>query len=199
VEPARAAVVRLRRWGAFLAALAATAVLAVGFAVWVDHVSAGAEPSPVLHTVAAGELTRAGVTLAAPGQPPYCGVDLEVAGQRLASAGPAGCAVSEQAARSSLLPAFQGAVTEAVLARVSGPSAIGQDRLVWLLVVRSSLLVLPTSRCAAPRANGPACMSLALGQISTEAVVFVDGTTGQVLTTLPVAGPAPTPSAAPAR
>ena len=132
--------------------------------------------------------------MAAADQPPYCDLGrVEVAQRRVLPDGAAGCAISEREAQAALLPAFQNAVTEAVLVRVSGPatSGIGQDRLVWLMVVQSSLLILPTTACGPPRSTGPACAAGRIGPISTQAIVFVDGSSGQVLTTVSVPGQAP--------
>jgi D-alanyl-D-alanine carboxypeptidase len=46
--------------------------------------------------------------------------------------------------------------------------------------------MLPATGCAPPRPNGPACAARGLGRVSTEAVVVVDGSSGQVLATVPV-------------
>lgn len=179
-----------RRWGVFLVALAGSAVLAVGFGVGIGRAVQSPRAAPHLRTVPAGALARAGITMGPADQPPYCGAGRPAAGRGWVPSGLPGCAISGEEARASLLPAFQGMVTEAVLARVSGPagSGIGQGRLVWLVVVRSSLLVLPATACAPPVASGPACAVRDLGPVSPEAIVFVDGSSGQVLTTLPVAG-----------
>jgi hypothetical protein len=185
-----------RRWGVFLVALGGSALLAAGFGIGVGRLAQAPQPAPQLRTVPAGALARAGITIGAADQPPYCDAGRSAAARRVVQSGLPGCAISGEAAQASLLPAFQGTVTEAVLARANGPAAsgIGQGRLVWLVVVRSSLLVLPTTACAPPVASGPACASRDMGQVSGQAIVFVDGSTGQVLTTLPVAAPAGTPS-----
>jgi D-alanyl-D-alanine carboxypeptidase len=65
---------------------------------------------------------------------------------------------------------------------------VGSRRLAWVVVVRSTLLVLPTVACAPPVAMGPACAARKLGPVSNQAVVVVDAASGQVLATLPVAG-----------
>jgi hypothetical protein len=156
-----------RTWGVFAVALGVSALLAVGFAAEAGRVAGGTPPAPQLRTVPAGTLSRAGITVAGVDQPAFC--DLErTAVRRWVSAGGGGCPISGAEARSALLPVFQADVTEATLARVSGPdgSGLGRGRLVWLVVVRSSLLV-------------------GVGQDSPRAIVFVDGATGQVLTTLP--------------
>lgn len=177
-----------RRWTVFLVALAGSALLAVGFGIGIGRAVGAARQAPHLRTVPAAALARAGVTLGAADQPPYCDAERTAAARRWVSNGLAGCAITAAEARDALLPSFQSSVSEAVLARVSGPavSGIGDGRLVWVVVVQSSLLVLPTTGCGPPRANGPACAAPRMGQVSPQAIVFVDGTSGQVLTTLPV-------------
>jgi hypothetical protein len=186
-----------RRWAAFAAAVAASAVLAVGFGLWVSHLAAATPAAPQLRTVPARTLPNAGISVAAASQPPYCDLERTAAERGWTSAGVAGCAITRPEAQAALLPIFQGNVTEAVLARVTGPvgSEVGQDRLVWLMVVRSNLLVLPATACGPPRASGPACAAGRMGPVSTQAIVIVDGTSGNVITTVPVPGqPAGTPS-----
>jgi hypothetical protein len=177
-----------RRWAAFLVALGGSAALAVGFGVGVSRLAASSSPAPHLRTVPASALARAGITVSAPDQPLYCDAERTAAERRWISNGLAGCPITAAQAQASLLPAFQSTVTETVLARATGPttSGIGQGRLVWIVVVQSSLLVLPTTACGPPVASGPACAAPRLGQVSGQAIVFVDGSSGQVLTTVPV-------------
>jgi hypothetical protein len=177
-----------RRWTPFIVALGASAVLAAGVGVLTTRLVSSTQQAPSLHTVPAQTLARAGISVAAASQPPYCDVERTAAARGWTSAGLAGCAIDRTEAESALLPVFQGHVTEAVLARVTGPasSQIGSDRLVWMVVVQSSLLVLPTNACGPPRASGPACAAGRMGPASTQAVIFVDGNSGQVLTTVPV-------------
>jgi len=162
-RPGESAPRRGAGWTIFVAALAGSALVAVGAGVAAGRIAAPSAPAPLLATVPAGALTRAGITVSGAGQPPYCDAE------RRAGSGLAGCAISRGDAEASLLPAFQGTVREAALARVSGPpaSGLGRDRMVWLVVVRSYLLVRPD-------------------QTSPDVVVFVDAATGKVLTTLPV-------------
>ena len=177
-----------RRWTVFLVALAGSALLAAGFGIGIGRVVGAARQPPHLRTVPAASLARAGVTLGAADQPPYCDAERTVAARHWISTGVAGCAITGDEARAALLPSFQSGVTETVLARVSGPGAtgIGQGRLVWVVVVRSSLLVLPASACGPPRASGPACAAPRMGQASPQAIVLVDGSSGQVLRTVSV-------------
>jgi hypothetical protein len=91
-------------------------------------------------------------------------------------------------ASAAALPGGQGTADEAVLAQVTGTTGgiVGQNRLAWVVVVHSKYLMLPSTGCAPPRPNGPACAARGLGRVSTEAVVVVDGSSGQVLATVPV-------------
>jgi hypothetical protein len=181
----------------FLVTLGASALLAVGVGVVTTRLVASAQQPPRLRTVPLRTLPAAGFSVAAANQPPYCDLERDAVQRGWTSSGVAGCAISRSDAESALLPVFQGHVSEAVLARVTGPadSDVGSDQLVWLLVVRSSLLVLPTNACGPPRASGPACATGRMGPVSTQAVVIVDATDGQVLTTVPV--PAASTSAGP--
>jgi hypothetical protein len=181
-----------RRWTAFFVAVGTSVVLAVGFGVAVRHLVATTRPAPTLRTVPAQTLPQAGMTVVAASQPPYCEFGRGIAERRWMSGGIAGCAITRAEAEAALLPVFQGHVSEAVLARVTGPAAsdLGRDRLVWMVVVQSSLLVLPTTACAPPVASGPACAVSHLGPVSKEVIVFVDAANGQVLTSVPVPGQA---------
>jgi hypothetical protein len=163
-----------RRWAPFLVALGVSAVLAAGVGVAASRLVARAREAPRLRTVAARTLPEAGITVVAASQPPYCDVERGAADHGWTSDGMAGCAIGQTEAEAALLPVFQGHVIEAVLARVTGPatSDVGRDRLVWMLVVQSSLLVLPND-------------SGRVGSVSTRAVVLVDARSGQVLMTVP--------------
>jgi hypothetical protein len=180
-----------RRWTVFLATLAGSALLAVGFGIGVGNAFGAARQPPHLRTVSSAALARAGVALGAADQPPYCDAARTAAARHWVSAGVAGCAITGAEAESALLPSFQPAVTETVLARVSGPAVgdVGQGRLVWIVVVQSNLLVLPTNACGPPRASGPACAAPRMGQVSSQAIVLVDGTSGQVLRTVSIPAP----------
>jgi hypothetical protein len=171
-------------------ALAVSAVLAIGFGALISHATAR-QPVPRLRTVPGAFLEQNGYSLASADQPPYCGAERSAVAHWV-STGQAGCAIGQDEARLSTLPIFQGTVREAVLARATGPdnSGLGRDRLVWLLVVRSSLLILPTTDCGPPRPSGPACQARHLDRPSDEVIVFVDATTGQVITMVAVPMPA---------
>jgi hypothetical protein len=171
-----------------LVALGATALVAAGFGVGVTHLVSSSPPAPRLQTVPSGTLSQAGITLAGAGQPPYCGLEQGAAQRVQTGSGWAGCAISRRDAAAAALEGTRGTAGEAVLARVSGTGAIGQDRLAWLVVVHSKMLMLPTTGCAPPVPSGPACATAAAGPLSTRGIVIVDGATGQVLTTVPIPG-----------
>jgi hypothetical protein len=179
-----------RLWVAFLLAMGCTALLALAVGAGTSRLAGGDRPPPELRTVPLNALSTAGITLADPEQPPYCEPERALAQRGWLSEAVAGCPVSRQAAAAvaTALPTGQGSVREATLARVSdsGGGRIGQNRLAWVVVVHSDLLMLPTTRCAPPRASGPACASSGLGQVSSQAVVVVDGASGQVLAIVPV-------------
>jgi hypothetical protein len=170
----------------FLAALGATALLAAGVGVEITHLAASSPPAPRLRTVSPGTLSQAGITLAAASQPPYCDLEQGAVQRVQTGSGWAGCAISRQDAAAAALQGTRGTAKEAVLARVSGSGTVGRDRLAWLVVVQSQLLMMPATGCAPPVVSGPACATAAPGPLSTRGVVVVDGTTGQVLATVPV-------------
>ncbi|HXM57617.1 MAG TPA: hypothetical protein VOB72_19625 [Candidatus Dormibacteraeota bacterium] len=177
------------RWIAFLAALAGSAVLAVGFALAIDHATAVTAPAPRLATVPTSALTRAGYSLSAPGTPPYCGAAQAATQRGWLPRGTAGCPISpDQAAR-----ATSATVRETVLARVSAtrPGPVGQGRLIWLVVSQPGLHVM--FLCVGVYAS-PACPPGTQSTTAGRAIVLVDALTGRVLDVVAVtATPAPMP------
>ena len=173
-------------WRTFIVAVSATALLAAGVTVGVGYSSTSGQSAPQLHSVPPGTMSGAGISLAPAGQPPYCGVERGAVQRGWIGTASGGCAISQQEASQAIPPGQ--AVLEAVLVRVDAPdpSPIGHGRLAWLLVVRSNLLMLPTIGCAPPVASGPACAVRRLGRVSNEAVVVVDGSSAEVVTTLPL-------------
>src|SRR5262249_10168956 len=153
------------------AALAASVLLALAAGVAFSRLGAGAEPAPALATVPAGVFARAGITVEGASQPPYCDAERGAAQGRVAI-GVAGCEARRDGAAGALRRALRGRVAEAALARVGGPPAggLGKGRMVWLVVVRSSLLVRPD-------------------QESPQVLVFVAAATGEVIPTLPAPAP----------
>lgn len=182
------------RWRVLLTALGGTALLAVGFGLAGDHIAASAQSAPQLRSIPAGMLEKDGIRLTAGTQPPYCAAEQVGVVRGWIGAGRAGCAISRGEAEGAALQGLSGTVPEAVLARVSGDGAgdIGQDRLAWVMVVHSTMLVLPAAACEPPLASGPACAVRRLGPVSNHAVVVVDASTGAVLATLPILGPGAT-------
>lgn len=178
------------RWRVWLTALGGTALLAAGFGLAGDHIAASAQSAPQLRSIPAGMLEKDGIRLTAGTQPPYCAAEQVGVVRGWIGAGRAGCAISRGEAEGAALQGLSGTVPEAVLARVSGDGAgdIGQDRLAWVMVVHSTMLVLPAAACEPPLASGPACAVRRLGPVSNHAVVVVDASTGAVLATLPMLG-----------
>ncbi len=184
-----------------MAALCATGVLAVGFAVVIERTVAAQQPAPTLRTVPSGTLAGVGITLAAADQPPYCGATRLAAAQGWTdSAGSAGCAVDRAEAVDAAQSALPGSATEALLAQVtasgSGAGAVGHARLAWVVVIHSSPFVLPAAGCVPPDSTGQLCASRRLPLLSHQEVVIVDGTSGRALAALQL--PTPAVPAAPA-
>ncbi|HKA49541.1 MAG TPA: hypothetical protein VKK19_08130 [Candidatus Dormibacteraeota bacterium] len=173
----------MHRWKTLLAALAGSALLAVGFAVDVDRLVTSTPQAPHLTSISdAGLYARYGVTLAAALQPPYCGLEQTAAKTGWLGPGTAGCAISRERAEAAALGRGSGRVIESVLARVSSSwNPEIRDRMAWLVVVRSGrggslppscgTLVYPTpAGCYSPQTRG-------LGN----RVVVLDAFSGQTL------------------
>jgi len=183
-----------RRWTVFVAALAGTAVLAIGLGYAADRLVSGSA-APRLTSVPASTLNRYGISLAAASAPPYCG-PLQAWGQ----AGllrPAGCPITRQSAEAAAARVDGGVgVVEALLARVtSSPRAGGlSGRLAWVVVVRGFPIgpaVLPKIRCSVPVGSPgppPPCI-LPVRIPSFTEVVILDASSGQVLTVVGASGP----------
>jgi len=139
----------MNRWKIFLAALAGSAVLAVGFAAGVDRLVTSGPQTPHLKSISDATLSsRYGLTLAAAAQPPYCGLEQKVARADwlstflrpvTPSSGAAGCPISRDQAEAAAVGNGSGRVIESVLARVSSTwNPQLRNRLAWLVVVRGS-------------------------------------------------------------
>lgn len=185
----RAFVVR-HPWRLFLIALGSTTLLSLGVGFGFSSLGAWSQPPPQLSPSPSEALAGAGITLGVPQQPAYCEPERTLVQQGWVSSSFAGCPIPESMASASAaaLPTGQGTVDEVVLAQVKGTGGdtAGQNRLAWVVVVHSKYLLLPSTGCAPPRPNGPACAARGLGRVSTEAVVVVDGASGRVLATVPV-------------
>ncbi len=192
---------RSHPWRSFGAALAISLLVAVGFAVAVDRVTAGREPAPHLRSVSQGALAASGLTLEAATQPPYCGAEQAAAHAGWLRAGWAGCAIGRDAAEAAVMRLGSGQVVESLLARVtaSGRQPGFRDRLAWVVVVRGGMVLLPAMVClqrAPAGCSGP-------GTIQTRflRVVVLDAFTGDVVTSAmpgfvqspPVVTPIPMP------
>src|SRR5262245_18497279 len=106
----------MHRWRTLLAALAGSALLAVGFAVGVDRLIMLGPQAPHLTSVSDATLSaRYGVTLAAAPQPPYCGLEQTAAKTGWLSPGTAGCAISRERAETGALGGGSGRVIESQL------------------------------------------------------------------------------------
>jgi hypothetical protein len=182
------------RWLVFLAAVAGSALLSVGFAIVVTRAVAPSAP-PQLRTVPPAAHERAGYSLAPASVPPYCDAVQSASVQGWVSSDFAGCPISRTAAEAAAFPGGGRKVTETLLARVTarGDSQVGQDRQAWLVVVRYSGLQMPMYLCPVP-AIGALCPNTAPGFAATD-VIVVDASTGEQLAVLRVSqsGPGSTP------
>jgi hypothetical protein len=136
-------VAHLRRWLPLAVAAVATALLAAGVGVAANQFAAPrSQPAPQLKTVPATALTRLGISLSAASQPPYCGVADAAMGRGWLRQGSAGCAIDRDSAESSARRGGSARVVESVLAFVTSSrnTAIGRDRLAWLVVVQQAVM-----------------------------------------------------------
>jgi hypothetical protein len=183
------------RWIVFLSALAGSAVLAVTFALAVDALTR-AGPAPVLTSVPLASLTRAGYSVAAAPVPPYCGLQAVAADRQWLPAASGGCPISRADAEAAAAPEPGPRALEAVLARVSSSrsTAIGRDRLIWLVAVRRNAMILPLVVCGGPAVLTP-CPPRVVG--ASTVVVFVDAISAQPLEVLPAGSYAMMPAIRP--
>ena len=136
------AVAHWRRWLPLAVAALATALLAGGFGLAANRLATPRpQPVPQLATVSPATLARLGLRLTAPSLPAYCGVADAAVSQGWLRSGSAGCAISREAAESAARQGGNARVVESVLTSVtsSRTSAIGRDRLAWLVVIQQSL------------------------------------------------------------
>lgn len=190
----------MHRWRILLAAMAGTAMLAVGFGIAADRLVISTPPTPHLRTVSDANLfTGYGVKLSGTTQPPYCGLEQAAARSGWLKPGAAGCAISREAAEAAAVRGGGGSVVESLLARISAPSSADvRNRLAWLVVVRGTPTVwrptAPSLSATSPTIQPLpyVCVGLALGancgriaQRVFDRVVFIDAYSGQYLLLYP--------------
>jgi hypothetical protein len=172
----------------FLAALAGSAALAVGFALAADRIATFTAPAPRLTTVPPSVLAQAGYSVAAAVVPPYCGAEQAAAQRGWMPGGSVGCPITREQAERATGDTAQ----ESELARVTATraGAVGQDHLTWIVVARPKLQVM--FLCVG-LAISPACPAGTTSVTSQQAVVLVDAYTGRVLDIVTVnrSGPVP--------
>jgi hypothetical protein len=183
----------MRRWLVFLAALAGSALLAAGLAVAVDRATAASGQAPQLRTVPASSLAASGITLGAATVPPYCGLEQAAAQGGWMPSGAGGCPIGRSAAEAIVTRGGSARVLESLLARASaaGRTSIGQDHLVWLVVVRSSAVMLPMIACV----RGPAIVTPCPPPVAVagNTLAMLDASSGRMVQLLTV-GPSGTVS-----
>jgi hypothetical protein len=158
-----------QRWVVFVAALVGSMLVAAGFAVAVDAAVRVSAVRPHLRTVSDAALAQAGYRLAAPAIPPHCRIAQQAVGSGWLLEGVAGCPISRQAAIADATRGSDSRVLDTVLARVSTAGG-GVERIVWLVVVQSSIVMTPAIACAASSSA-----------LSVRCPVPIGGTTLQLL------------------
>src|SRR5215813_4152034 len=186
--PGRCSVVEshvMLRCRILLAALAGSALLAVGFAVGVDRLVVSSPQAPHLTSIPDASLSaRYGVTLAAAPQAPYCGLEQTVAETGWLSPGTAGCAISRERAEAAALGVGSGRVIESLLARVSSTwNPEIRDHLAWLVVVRWARGASVPRWCGTLVYPAPAGCYSPQTRVLADRVVVMDAFSGQPLQT----------------
>ncbi|HKF19343.1 MAG TPA: hypothetical protein VKF14_19450 [Candidatus Dormibacteraeota bacterium] len=190
----------MHRWRTLLAALAGSALLAVGFAVGVDRLVMSGPQAPHLTSISDASLSaRYRVTLAAAPEPPYCGLEQTAAKTGWLSPGTAGCAISRERAEAAALGVGSGRVKESLLARVSSTwNPEIRDRLAWLVVVRWARGASLPRWCATLVYPTPVGCHSPQTRVLFDRVVVLDAYSGQTLQTqqpgpVLITGPAASP------
>jgi len=173
-------VTQVRRWLPVGVAALLTTLFAGGFGLAVDQLlTTRPQEVPQLRTVTPGGLDRLGITLAAPIQPPYCGVAHAVVRQGWLGSGSAGCAIARPAAEAAAMQGGTIRVMESLLAQVTSTrtSAIGHDHLAWLVVTQQT-----HNPCQQPASVSSLCIGVA--GFAWNQLVVVDAYGGAIVTRL---------------
>jgi hypothetical protein len=178
-------VARYRRWLPVVVAGSAVALLATGFGLAADQVTAAwSTPAPQLRTVPPAALARLGLRLTGASQPPYCGVTDTTVGRAVLPPGSIACPVSRRTAEMAATRGGRTHTVESVLALVTSPSsAVGRYRLAWVVVTQ------PAGGC--PLSSGRSVLCPAGGFGAWNQVVVVDARTAGVVDVLRVSGRRP--------
>jgi hypothetical protein len=171
------------RWTRFGLAALATVILATSVGVAVELL-AGRSPDTTLRlkSVSAAQLDQLGIKLVATSPPPYCALSDAVDDHGWARSGLGGCPISRKVAEKAARTGVNLTVVESALARATMPQndSVGQDHLVWVVVVQSSRPhVVPAIACPVPAGGGAswACPRT----VGASRVLLLDGRTGALL------------------
>jgi hypothetical protein len=164
------------RWTRFGIAALATLVVATGFGLTAEilarHVP---DPTLRLRTVSAAQVDQLGIKLAATRPPPYCALSDAVDDRGWSQSGLGGCPISRQVAEKDATVGGSVTVIESALGRATMPQndSVGQNRLVWVVVVQGNRpRLVPVHSCPALSAG---CF------VGGPRLLLLDGQTGALL------------------
>ena len=127
-----------------------------------------------------GSFDQLGIKLVAATPPPYCALSDAVNNRGWAHHGLGGCPISRQAAEKDAMTGGNATVLESALARATMPQndSVGQDRLVWVVVVQNLGPRIAAVASCPVGAGSPVCFGRGLGG---PRLVLLDGQTGAVV------------------
>jgi hypothetical protein len=172
------------RWARFGVAALATVVLATGFGLAAELLSGQAAGSPLrLKSVSAAQLDQLGIKLVATSPPPYCALSDAVDDHGWARGGLGGCPISRQVAEKAAGTGVNVTIVESALARATMPQneSVGQDHLVWVVVVRGGYGILPLQPATACPVRVAGASFVCARAFGGSRMLLLDGRTGALL------------------
>jgi len=166
------------RWTHVGVAALATLVVATAFGISAELVARQAPDATLrLRSVSVAQFQQLGIRLLATRPPPYCALSDAVDNRGWAQSGLGGCPISRQVAEKDAMAGTNVTVIESALGRATMPqnNSVGQNHLVWVVVVRGAGHRVPLA--ASCSALGP-CPS---GSMGGPRLLLLDGQTGALL------------------
>jgi hypothetical protein len=164
------------RWTRLGVAALATVVMATGFGLAAELLARQVPDSTLrLKSVSATQFEQLRIKVVATRPPPYCALSDAVDDRGWAQSGFGGCPISRQVAEKDATAGPNVTVVEAALARATmlENDSVGQNRLVWVVVVQANRpRLVPVHSCAALSAR---C------SVSGPRLLLLDGQTGALL------------------
>jgi len=156
----------------------ATLVVATGFGV-TGELFARQVPDATLRlkSISVAQFEQLGIRLVATRPPPYCALSDAVDDQGWAQSGLAGCPISREVAEKDATTGTSLTVVESALGRATMPqnTSVGQNHLVWVVVVQGAGHHVPLGTSCAALAPCPS------GGVGGPRLLLLDGQTGALL------------------